>query len=51
MFDPAKDWVTYIFMTFFIGFWVFIIIKGRKSGKTGSNKGDPEKDTTAPHED
>ena len=51
MFDPSKDWVTYIFMAFFIGFWVFIIVKGKKSRKTGSHNEGPEGDTKAPHED
>jgi len=31
MFNLGQDWITYIFVAFFIGFWTYIIIKGRKS--------------------
>jgi len=33
MFNLGQDWITYIFIAFFVGFWTYIIIKGRKSSE------------------
>ena len=33
MFNLGQDWITYIFVAFFIGFWTYIIIKGRRSSE------------------
>jgi len=51
MFNPSQDWVAYVFIAFFIGFWIFIIIKGRKHRDAESRNEGPERDNKAPHED
>ena len=39
MFNLAQDWITYIFIAFFIGFWTYIIIKGRKASENELQNG------------
>ena len=31
MFNLARDWVAYVFIALFVGFWIYIIIKGRQT--------------------
>jgi cbb3-type cytochrome oxidase subunit 3 len=47
----AQDWITYIFIAFFIGFWTYIIIKGRKTSEDELQNGGIGKEEKASKKD
>ena len=47
----ARDWITYIFIAFFIGFWIYIIIQGRKASEDELHNIGTEKEEEAPRKD
>jgi cbb3-type cytochrome oxidase subunit 3 len=47
----TQDWITCIFIAFFIGFWTYIIIKGRKTSEDELQNGEIGKEEKAPQKD